>query len=253
MNGLLKFRLRGEQKRKNLLRHVFMLVLSISCVLFHPANLVAQIGNIFGGTPIDISDAPYQVSVERFGGHWCGGAIINAEWVLSAGHCYDGAQPAALTVHAGATDQTNNNIGQRIVVDQIIFHPAYTPFIGLTVATHDLALLHLSTPLCFNENVQPVVFATPANTSTDDLAPGTGTFISGWGDSGNGCCNGILLGAGLPIISNADANTMMTDPSNGCPPNGANPVDNTMISLYQQGIVHNSGQSEHPIPVKVDT
>jgi len=182
MNCFLNFRLRSKQMRLNLLRHASILVLSIGCLLFQPANLVAQIGNIFGGTPIDISDAPYQVSVELNGGHGCGGAIINSEWVLSAGHCYDGVQPGNLMVHAGATDQTNNNIGQRVEVDQIIFHPDYAPFSGLTVATHDLALLHLSTPLCFNENVQPVVFATPANTSPDDVAPGTATFITGWGD-----------------------------------------------------------------------
>lgn len=246
MNGLLNFRLYCKQMRSNLLRHAYLLLWGVCCLLFLPLNLSAQIGNIFGGTPIDISDAPYQVSVERFGGHWCGGAILNSEWVLSAGHCYDGAQPADLIVHAGATDQTNNNIGQRIVVDQIVFHPAYTPFTGLTVATHDLALLHLSTPLCFNENVQPVVFATPVNTSPNDVAPGTATFITGWGDSGNGCCNGILLGAGLPIISNADANTMMTDPSNNCRPNGTNPVDNTMVSLYQKGIAAGPGDSGGP-------
>ena len=182
MNCFLNFRLRSKQMRLNLLRHASILVLSMGCLLFQPANLVAQIGNIFGGTPIDISDAPYQVSVELNGGHGCGGAIINSEWVLSAGHCYDGVQLGNLMVHAGATDQTNNNIGQRVEVDQIIFHPDYAPFSGLTVATHDLALLHLSTPLCFNENVQPVVFATPANTSPDDVAPGTATFITGWGD-----------------------------------------------------------------------
>ena len=223
------------------------LLLLVCFFLFSGKSLNAQIGNIFGGTPINITEAPYQVSLEIGGEHVCGGAIINSEWILTAGHCVDGStQPGDLMVHAGSTDQTNNNIGQRVGVDQIILHPDFTPFVGLTVATHDLALLHLSTPLCFNENVQPVVFATPANTSTDDLAPGTGAFITGWGDSGSGCCNGILLGAGLPLINNADANIMMTDPGNNCIPNGTAPVDNTMVSLYQQGIAAGPGDSGGP-------
>lgn len=222
MNSFLNYRRRSGQMRTNLLRHAPILVLSIGCILFQPASLFAQIGNIFGGTAIDISAAPYQVSLEYDqlgGGHGCGGAVINSEWVLTAGHCVDFATPGNITVHAGSTDQTNNTIGQRVEVDQIIIHPDFTPF-GSSVATHDLALLHLATPLCFNENVQPVVFATPNNTSSEAYAPGTPAFISGWGDSENGCCNGILLGAGLPIISNANANTMMTDSSNNCPPGG---------------------------------
>lgn len=252
MNCFLNFRVRKGQVRLVLPRHACMFILSIACMIFQPANLLAQIGNIFGGTAIDISDAPYQVSVERFGGHWCGGAIINSEWVLTAGHCYDGAQPGGLMVHAGATDQTNNNIGQRVGVDQIIFHPNYTPFAGFTVATHDFALLHLSTPLCFNENVQPVVFATPTNTTLNDLAPGTATFITGWGDFGNGCppCSDILLGAGLPIITNANANALITNPNNGCLPNGAAPVDNTMVSLFQEGIAAGPGDSGGPAVIE---
>lgn len=42
----------------------------------------AQPQNIFGGTPIDISQVPWQVSVERNAAgfeHWCGGTIINSE------------------------------------------------------------------------------------------------------------------------------------------------------------------------------
>ena len=85
--------------RLNLLRYASLLVLSIGCVLFQPANLVAQIGNIFGGTPIDISDAPYQVSLEFGGNHGCGGAIINSEWVLTAGHCIDGGTKPVLSRH----------------------------------------------------------------------------------------------------------------------------------------------------------
>ena len=80
---------------------------------------------IIGGTPIDISDRPFQVSIEQVGDHKCSGVILNEEWVLTAGHCFNLNVPAASehTVHAGATDQTDNGEGQRVGIAQVIFHP----------------------------------------------------------------------------------------------------------------------------------
>lgn len=44
-------------------------------------------GRIVGGTEMDITDAPYQVSLQRFNRHFCGGSIISNKWVLTAAHC----------------------------------------------------------------------------------------------------------------------------------------------------------------------
>lgn len=46
-------------------------------------------GRIVGGQIIDISQAPYQVSIKgRFNGfHFCGGSIISLKHILSAAHC----------------------------------------------------------------------------------------------------------------------------------------------------------------------
>uniref|UniRef100_A0A182MK56 Peptidase S1 domain-containing protein n=1 Tax=Anopheles culicifacies TaxID=139723 RepID=A0A182MK56_9DIPT len=41
---------------------------------------------IVGGVPVDIRDFPYQVSLRR-GRHFCGGSIIDSEWILTAAHC----------------------------------------------------------------------------------------------------------------------------------------------------------------------
>jgi hypothetical protein len=43
---------------------------------------------------------------------------------------------------------------------------------------------------------------------------------------------------------------MMTDPDNGCPPGGANPVDNTMVSFFQQGIAAGRGDSGGPAVIE---
>jgi len=42
---------------------------------------------IVGGKEVDIDDAPYQVSLEYYGWHLCGGALISAKFVLTAAHC----------------------------------------------------------------------------------------------------------------------------------------------------------------------
>jgi secreted trypsin-like serine protease len=136
-------------------------------------NTFAQ-ERIIGGAPIDISARPFQVSIEDkyFDDiHRCSGAILNEEWVLTAGHCFNinVPDPSRYTVHAGATDQTDNSIGQRIEVAEIVFHPLWLLAAGHIEYGPDLALIRLKTPLCFNANVQPIAYAT----SNQDLPIGT--------------------------------------------------------------------------------
>lgn len=44
-------------------------------------------GRIIGGFPINITEAPYQVSLNLRGSHYCGGSILSEKFVLSAAHC----------------------------------------------------------------------------------------------------------------------------------------------------------------------
>ncbi|XP_058118574.1 uncharacterized protein LOC131288435 [Anopheles ziemanni] len=107
---------------------------------------------IMHGTPTVEGQYPWQVSLELlhpsygFIGHWCGGVLIDRNWVLSAAHCihndlFNLPLPALWTVVLGEYDRrTESGFEQRIPVDKIILHEKYHNF------KHDLVLLKLSRP-----------------------------------------------------------------------------------------------------------
>lgn len=44
---------------------------------------------IVGGMESSVSMYPYNVAISRNAKHWCGGSIIDEQWVLTAGHCLE--------------------------------------------------------------------------------------------------------------------------------------------------------------------
>lgn len=212
--------------------------IGVCLVFLFSEFLNAQPGNIFGGTAIDISQVPWQVSIEFSGSHGCGGSIINENWILTAAHCAVGQNASNLIVHAGSTNQTQNNVGQRIQVDQIILHPNFN---GVTQG-NDVALLHLSESLCFNNSVQPIQLI--------NFVPQVGTIglITGWGatQTGGGVVENLLQ-ASLPIISDSEANSRLATGNNCTPPQ--NSVNSTQIALFQQGLAAGPGDSGGPMVI----
>ncbi|XP_058458583.1 uncharacterized protein LOC131435087 [Malaya genurostris] len=107
---------------------------------------------IMHGTPTLEGQYPWQVSLELlhpsygFIGHWCGGVLIDRNWVLSAAHCihndlFNLPLPALWTVVLGEYDRSRESgYEQRIPVDKIVLHEKYHNF------KHDLVLLKLNRP-----------------------------------------------------------------------------------------------------------
>lgn len=57
--------------------------------LLSPAACGQRIsGRIIGGKETSVSKWPWQVSVQYGPVHICGGTIIDAQWVLTAAHCF---------------------------------------------------------------------------------------------------------------------------------------------------------------------
>jgi secreted trypsin-like serine protease len=101
------------------------------------------------------------------GGHFCGGTLIKANWVVTAKHCVQGRTPASTRARIGTTNRTSG--GTLATASRIVLNPS-----------EDLALVQLSTS----------VTQAPAKISTASGPTGTATRIIGWGQtcpSSGGC------------------------------------------------------------------
>merc|ERR1712018_620855 len=81
---------------------------------------------IVGGKEATPHSIPWQVSVQtRSGFHFCGGTIINENYVLTAAHCVKPGD--RITIVAGGHHKKNfeNDGGKRFNVERIIQHPEY--------------------------------------------------------------------------------------------------------------------------------
>lgn len=164
---------------------------------------------IVGGTNTTIAANPWQVSLQSSSGsHFCGGSILNANWILTAQHCVNsgGSISRPGRVAAGSTTLSGmSTSGQIRTVAEVIVYPGY---VDANVGK-DVALLRLSSPLDLSgANVKAIGLVTAADASAGVTNPGVVTTVTGWGAlSSGGSSPNTLQTVNVNILSNSQAQT----------------------------------------------
>ncbi|XP_067838440.1 transmembrane protease serine 6-like [Heptranchias perlo] len=147
---------------------------------------------IVGGTNSADGEWPWQVSLQ-IGSHVCGASIISDRWLISAAHCFQNgfANPSSWTAYMGSIFVGQ---GTSRTIRRIRTHPNYNIPIKFNF---DIAVLELSTPLTFNNFIQPICLPS----SSKVLSAGRSCTITGWGTLAfQGSLSTILQKADVNII-----------------------------------------------------
>uniref|UniRef100_A0A8C2NN73 Transmembrane serine protease 13 n=1 Tax=Capra hircus TaxID=9925 RepID=A0A8C2NN73_CAPHI len=115
-------------------------------------GLRAMTGRIVGGALAPESKWPWQVSLQFSHTHICGGTLIDAQWILTAAHCFFITREKILEgwkVYVGTNDL--HHLPESASVAQIIINSNYSD----DQDDYDIALMRLSKPLTLSERTSP--------------------------------------------------------------------------------------------------
>ncbi|XP_062962242.1 chymotrypsin-like elastase family member 3B [Cynocephalus volans] len=143
---------------------------------------------------------PWQISLqyEKSGEykHTCGGTLIDADWVVTAGHCISSSRTYQVVLgdyNLAVTEGTEQVIP--INNDDIFVHPDWNS--DCVACGNDIALIKLSRSANLGYAVQPASLPPAGDILTHD----TSCYITGWGRlSTNGQLPDILQQALLPVV-----------------------------------------------------
>lgn len=154
-------------------------------------------GRIVNGSDATIEQYPWQVSMNHFGSHRCGGSIISPQLIVTAAHCVRGSVRSATTVRAGS--QLHFTGGVVVQVVRAIEHEDYNIPYNLN---NDIALLYLETALPLSRSIRAVQLPYPGQ----ETYTGVHATISGWGtiEQGANWIPDILQSVLVPIVSQED-------------------------------------------------
>ncbi|XP_031529550.1 serine protease 1 [Vicugna pacos] len=146
---------------------------------------------IVGGYTCAKNSVPYQVSLNS-GYHFCGGSLINSQWVVSAAHCYKSSIQVRLGEYNINVVEGNE---QFISASKIIRHPSYNS----NTLDNDIMLIKLKSAATLNSRVASVSLPTSC------ASAGTKCLISGWGNtkSSGSSTPDLLQCLDAPILSSS--------------------------------------------------
>jgi len=148
-----------------------MLVLGVAATFGFPRSFRQPPERIVGGVPAIRGNFPWMVQIKQGVSHYCGGSIINQNWIVTAAHCAQGNLIQYSVVAGELVLNSNEGTEQTRGVTRIIEHPDYNSW----TLDSDIALMRLDSPLSLNLYVRPVTLPSAQFEVAGDLV------VAGWG------------------------------------------------------------------------
>ncbi|XP_017526018.1 anionic trypsin [Manis javanica] len=168
--------------------HPLLILTFVGAAVAFPAD---DDDKIVGGYTCSENSIPYQVSLNS-GYHFCGGSLINDEWVVSAAHCYK----SRIQVRLGEHNIDVLEGGEQFIDSaKVIRHSKFSSW----TLDNDIMLIKLSSPAVISSRVSTIALPTAC-------APaGTHCLISGWGNTLSSGTNypELLQCLDAPLLSQA--------------------------------------------------
>jgi secreted trypsin-like serine protease len=180
----------------SLFSSLFLITPNANVLAQEPTPTSEEEPRIVGGHPATPGEYPWQVALigsdsddEFFYGdgyQFCGGAILNEYWVITAAHCItedNGTVTpiSSIDIVVGLYDLLTPTSGfQRKDVTQIIRHPNYND----NTLDHDIALIRLSTPVLLGGSGETATARVALASASIGSLEGLTSWVSGWGKVG---------------------------------------------------------------------
>nr|ACO11732.1 Trypsin-1 [Caligus rogercresseyi] len=149
---------------------------------------------IVGGEVAEPNQFPYQLSMRTgglFSHHFCGASIYDENTAITAGHCCRNLPGFAKVVAGDHSLLEQSEFEQKIKIKSYELHPNYIH----KEASYDVCVLHLASPLEFNDKVKPVKMPEQGQEFEGKAV------ISGWGTTSSGGFSAkVLRWANVEIV-----------------------------------------------------
>jgi trypsin len=146
---------------------IFVFVALVAVATSSPLEFVEREGRVVGGSFAPLGRFPYMAATSG-SNFFCGAAIINNRWLLSAAHCFTVPQNG-IRIRVGSVHYHTGGVVH--ISSRHVAHPNYDP----NSLRADIGVIQSATVIGFNTNVQPIALGSTA------IGGGISAMFSGWG------------------------------------------------------------------------